>query len=144
MALGALVVVGLVALAVVVLLRSRGTAQDRAAEADTPPVNALEVPVGQCLNSGGLSDPNLVVVTSCSTAHDATVFAQLRLTDAETASDAAIRAAADKNCQAAVPAGAGTDVEVSFFYPNADDAATNGDRRLTCVYDNSGDPAPSQ
>ena len=52
-------------------------------------------------------------------------------------------AGADKHCQAAIPASAGTDVQLSFYFPTAEDSADNADHRLTCVFDNSGDASPS-
>jgi len=141
--LGAVVVLGVVAIIGVLLLRSRADQSAGAGDENATVVSALEVPVGQCVNSAGLNDPNLVTVTSCAQPHDATVFARLELSPAETASDATIRAAADKLCQAAIPASAGTDVQLSFYFPTAEDSADNADHRLTCVFDNSGDASPS-
>jgi len=143
MVLGAVVVLGVVAVIGVLLLHSRAAPPSGSGDEDATVVSALEVPVGQCLNSAGLNDPNLVTVTTCAQPHDATVFARLELSQAETTTDATIRAAADRLCQAAIPASAGTDVQLSFYFPTAEDAADNLDHRLTCVFDNSGDASPS-
>jgi len=143
MVLGAVVVLGVVAVLGVLLLHSRTDQASGSGDENATVVSALEVPVGQCVNSAGLNDPNLVTVTTCAQPHDATVFARLELSPAETATDVTIRAAADKLCQAAIPAGAGTDVQLSFYFPTAEDAADNADHRLTCVFDNSGDASPT-
>lgn len=143
LAIGALAVVAVVALVVVLVVHARSGSPDTSGETTAPVVTALDVPVGGCIDSGGLSDPNLVIVVSCAQPHEAAVFARLLLPAADVVTDDAIRAAADRACQAAVPQSAGTDVQVSFFYPTAEDAADNQDHRLTCVFDTSGDPSPS-
>lgn len=142
-ALGAVSLVAVIAVVVALLVHVARSGTDTATDETSAMVSALEVPVGACVDSAGLTDPNMVLVVSCLQPHDATVYARLKLSPVDVTTDDLIRSAADKACQAAVPQSAGTDVQVSFYYPTAEDAADNADRRLSCVFDTSGDPTPS-